>query len=537
MNRGLLSSSVSADHNPISGVILNDIVRNICEAPSAGPQIEDFLLGALSKEHPGTKLKVLRILTHICESWQPECTRLKQSLARKSAAIRTYLQYTTKADPLVGDAYIKRVRTQAQACLQALFSAPSKPVEEMKASTEGFGSADYSANSYSIEPRPSSGNSNGREMSSDRESKYGGFGNPNFQSSQGSYESSRQSESFGGNMMRRLEPVVGAKGLEAVSNTVSSLGGSLSSLAYRVAGPKYVNAPVVEARKKEADRLNVIQSTRGAYLAPDSAAPTVRAVNSNSRAAPVAPASHSALKVPSSYVQSTSPRSSPEVEALVQTFLSCQSARSVPNATACAKFVSEAASLDPIDLSCAISHTFLSPTESQSAKMRVLFLITTLSKDQSMSNVVAALLGHATDLVEAITSALRVGPVKYADEVLEILSGKSEIRDNDLISDISTDRIVEATDQCLLGDAEERPLSQAARRAAFNEEINLLGECDKPFSSDIVFPAPEADLLKNGDRDQVKEADLLGADISNPKLTSVPTKSSHRNQVDNLLDL
>ena len=158
---------------------------------TACTQLQEYLVGRLSKKSHNTKFKALLIIKTVCRTGRAE---FKRDMARNTDAIKECLQFKGPPDPLRGDEFYRRVRDMAKETLDAIFdsqlpvttSAVSSRITAFGGGGEGGGglprSQDYSSSMQSNwNPPPPSGFTNSISgASSAHSSGMQGFGNPNF---------------------------------------------------------------------------------------------------------------------------------------------------------------------------------------------------------------------------------------------------------------------------------------------------------------------------------------------------------------------
>eukprot|EP00449_Zooxanthella_nutricula_P021120 CAMPEP_0198537776 /NCGR_PEP_ID=MMETSP1462-20131121/45087_1 /TAXON_ID=1333877 /ORGANISM="Brandtodinium nutriculum, Strain RCC3387" /LENGTH=87 /DNA_ID=CAMNT_0044267779 /DNA_START=46 /DNA_END=306 /DNA_ORIENTATION=+ len=81
MDRSALNKATSADDIPTPGYIFTEIAKATYGAPDASNQLADYLLKKLERDNPHVKLKVLRIIKHVCEQGKPDFRRAVQKKA------------------------------------------------------------------------------------------------------------------------------------------------------------------------------------------------------------------------------------------------------------------------------------------------------------------------------------------------------------------------------------------------------------------------------------------------------------------------
>lgn len=187
----MLNKATSADEVPTPGYVYTEIARATADI-NVSQQVADFLLRKLERDNPHVKVKVLKIIKHVCEQGKPD---FRRSVQRKSELVKSCLQYRGTPDPLKGDSHNKAVRDEAEATVKALFSSDSSTnaygfaVEPAKKMT-GFGSDTAGDMGGRIGGIGSDGHSSFNSFGGPSQSAYGGgpgggggmvgFGNPNF---------------------------------------------------------------------------------------------------------------------------------------------------------------------------------------------------------------------------------------------------------------------------------------------------------------------------------------------------------------------
>jgi len=164
----MLNKATSADDVPTPGYMFADIAKSTFADLNACQQLADYLIKKLERDNPQVKVKVLRIIRHVCDSGKPDFRRAVQ---KKADVVKACLQYRGAPDPLKGDAPNKAVRDEADAAVKSVFSSDAQTNAygmsmEAKTKMTGFGS-DASQDTF-VQNRIG-GNSN---------SSFGGGGGP-----------------------------------------------------------------------------------------------------------------------------------------------------------------------------------------------------------------------------------------------------------------------------------------------------------------------------------------------------------------------
>jgi len=172
MDRSVLNKATSADDTPTPGYLYTEIAKSTFTDFNSCQQLADYLLKKLERDNPHVKLKVLRIIRHVCDEGKVE---FKRALQKKSDVVKGCLQYRGTPDPLKGDALNKAVRDEADATVKSLFNSDSGTNaygmnQESGKKMQGFGSD--SADDFSNRIGGLGGNSFGGGGNS-----YGGGGN------------------------------------------------------------------------------------------------------------------------------------------------------------------------------------------------------------------------------------------------------------------------------------------------------------------------------------------------------------------------
>jgi hypothetical protein len=127
MDKRVCLDATSTEDAPTPGYILNDVSKATFASYKACMEIQDFLLGRLSKPNHNVKYKALVMIKHICRTGRVE---FKRELIRKADPIRECIGFKGPADPLRGDEIYRRVREAAKETLAAIFDdvMPSNPM-------------------------------------------------------------------------------------------------------------------------------------------------------------------------------------------------------------------------------------------------------------------------------------------------------------------------------------------------------------------------------------------------------------------------
>ena len=145
MDRTVLNKATSPNDDPTPGYLFGEIAKWTFADVQACQQLADYLLKKLEKDNPYTKVKVLRIIHHVCEQGKPD---FRRQVARRADIVKSCLQYRGTPDPLKGDAPNKAVREEADSAVKAIFSSDSTtnaygvPSESSSKKMAGFGSND-----------------------------------------------------------------------------------------------------------------------------------------------------------------------------------------------------------------------------------------------------------------------------------------------------------------------------------------------------------------------------------------------------------
>jgi len=100
--------------------MLNEIARGTLANYSACTQLEEFLVGKITKNNHNIKYKCLVVIKHVARTGRPE---FKKDIARNVNVIKECLQFKGPPDPLRGDEIYKRVRDLAKEVLDVLFDS------------------------------------------------------------------------------------------------------------------------------------------------------------------------------------------------------------------------------------------------------------------------------------------------------------------------------------------------------------------------------------------------------------------------------
>eukprot|EP00930_Biecheleria_cincta_P018669 TRINITY_DN1445_c1_g1_i1.p1 TRINITY_DN1445_c1_g1~~TRINITY_DN1445_c1_g1_i1.p1 ORF type:complete len:940 (-),score=270.28 TRINITY_DN1445_c1_g1_i1:73-2892(-) len=122
MDRSVLNKATSADDIPTPGYLYTEIAKSTFADITACQQLADYLLKKLERDNPHVKLKVLKIIKHVCEQGKPD---FRRAIQKKAELVKACLQYRGTPDPLKGDAPNKAVREEADVAVKAVFSSDS----------------------------------------------------------------------------------------------------------------------------------------------------------------------------------------------------------------------------------------------------------------------------------------------------------------------------------------------------------------------------------------------------------------------------
>ncbi|CAK0851413.1 unnamed protein product [Prorocentrum cordatum] len=122
MDRSTLNKATSSDDVPTPGYLFTEIAKATFDDVNACQQLADYLLKKLERDDPLVKVKVLRIIRHVCDQGKPEFRRAVQ---KRADLVKACLQYRGKPDPLKGDAPNKAVRDEADTAVKSVFSSDS----------------------------------------------------------------------------------------------------------------------------------------------------------------------------------------------------------------------------------------------------------------------------------------------------------------------------------------------------------------------------------------------------------------------------
>mmetsp|Transcript_56362 Transcript_56362/g.132144 ORF Transcript_56362/g.132144 Transcript_56362/m.132144 type:complete len:774 (-) Transcript_56362:135-2456(-) len=181
VDRALLNKATSADDTPTPGYMYGEIAKATFSDINASQQLADYLLKKLERDNPHVKLKVLRIIRHVCDQGKHD---FRRSIQKKAELVKQCQQYRGTPDPLKGDAPNKAVREEADVCLKSVFSSD--------ASTDAFGrSIDQGRKMQGFGSDASGGNMGGSSFG-------GGSGGGNYGGGGNSFGGGGNSSSYGG---------------------------------------------------------------------------------------------------------------------------------------------------------------------------------------------------------------------------------------------------------------------------------------------------------------------------------------------------
>ncbi|KAM8944320.1 AP-4 complex accessory subunit tepsin isoform 1-T1 [Lycaon pictus] len=115
----LLLKGTSDDDAPCPGYLFEEIARISHESPGSSQCLLEYLLTRLHSGSGRVKLKVLKILLHLCGHGSPSSVLI---LKRNPAFIQEAAAFSGPPDPLHGNSLYQKVRAAAQDLGSALFS-------------------------------------------------------------------------------------------------------------------------------------------------------------------------------------------------------------------------------------------------------------------------------------------------------------------------------------------------------------------------------------------------------------------------------
>uniref|UniRef100_A0A8C0Q1X5 AP-4 complex accessory subunit Tepsin VHS/ENTH-like domain-containing protein n=1 Tax=Canis lupus familiaris TaxID=9615 RepID=A0A8C0Q1X5_CANLF len=128
----LLLKGTSDDDAPCPGYLFEEIARISHESPGSSQCLLEYLLTRLHSGSGRVKLKVLKILLHLCGHGSPSSVLI---LKRNPAFIQEAAAFSGPPDPLHGNSLYQKVRAAAQPHLPAGMGSQSRP----QGSLQGFG--------------------------------------------------------------------------------------------------------------------------------------------------------------------------------------------------------------------------------------------------------------------------------------------------------------------------------------------------------------------------------------------------------------
>uniref|UniRef100_A0A8C0MTA8 AP-4 complex accessory subunit Tepsin n=1 Tax=Canis lupus familiaris TaxID=9615 RepID=A0A8C0MTA8_CANLF len=120
----LLLKGTSDDDAPCPGYLFEEIARISHESPGSSQCLLEYLLTRLHSGSGRVKLKVLKILLHLCGHGSPSSVLI---LKRNPAFIQEAAAFSGPPDPLHGNSLYQKVRAAAQDLGSALFSDSVSP--------------------------------------------------------------------------------------------------------------------------------------------------------------------------------------------------------------------------------------------------------------------------------------------------------------------------------------------------------------------------------------------------------------------------
>ncbi|XP_039595325.1 AP-4 complex accessory subunit Tepsin [Polypterus senegalus] len=137
-----LMKATSDDETPCPGYLFEEISKLSQESVGSSQCLLEYLLERLQSESCHVKLKVLKILLHLCSHGSP---RFLSDLRRNATFIQEVTVFSGPPDPIHGSALYQRVRSTAQELASALFCDAVFPVSQLPAcrvsSQAGMGSS------------------------------------------------------------------------------------------------------------------------------------------------------------------------------------------------------------------------------------------------------------------------------------------------------------------------------------------------------------------------------------------------------------
>ena len=119
MNHAALLRATKGDMDPLPGYLYNEIAE-LTNDDQKNAKLVDFLVKRLNKDNANIKLKVLKIIKHVCRKGS---SSFRRAWAKNTHEIKACLQYRGAPDPLRGDEPSKLVRAEATVALQAVFDS------------------------------------------------------------------------------------------------------------------------------------------------------------------------------------------------------------------------------------------------------------------------------------------------------------------------------------------------------------------------------------------------------------------------------
>ncbi|XP_028675751.2 AP-4 complex accessory subunit Tepsin isoform X1 [Erpetoichthys calabaricus] len=137
-----LMKATSDDETPCPGYLFEEIGKLSQESVGSSQCLLEYLLERLQSESCHVKLKVLKILLHLCSHGAPH---FLSDLRRNATFIQEVTVFSGPPDPIHGSALYQRVRSTAQELASALFCDALLPVSSLPtcrvSSQAGMGSS------------------------------------------------------------------------------------------------------------------------------------------------------------------------------------------------------------------------------------------------------------------------------------------------------------------------------------------------------------------------------------------------------------
>jgi hypothetical protein len=149
----LVQKATTNDEVPTAGYLYNEINKITFKSNQDSLDLQDNLLNRLKVDSPAVKLKVLRVLKHVCTRGHAS---FKKDLQRRIDVLRVCLDFRGTPDPLYGDTPYRLVREEAQEVMNLCFDTEKNSQNDRTNET----SASYNSSLTSMQSPDNSLNTN-----------------------------------------------------------------------------------------------------------------------------------------------------------------------------------------------------------------------------------------------------------------------------------------------------------------------------------------------------------------------------------------